>query len=213
MEIKSLRKEVKKGSEVIMRDELKCMKRVLRRLGYINADNVIEVKGRVACEVNASDELLLTEMVFTGLYTELEPQQIAALLSCFVFQERTDANQELKDELQDPFTKMKDIARRIAKVSNESRLTINEDEYVKKFTPALMKVVFEWSKGAKFVDICKLTDVFEGSIIRAMRRLEELLRQMSGAAKAIGNNELEEKFSSSILSIKRDIVFAASLYL
>ena len=36
---------------------------------------------------------------------------------------------------------------------------------------------------------------------------------MSGAAKAIGNNELEEKFSSSILSIKRDIVFAASLYL
>ena len=26
------------------RDELKCMKRVLRRLGYVNADNVIEVK-------------------------------------------------------------------------------------------------------------------------------------------------------------------------
>ena len=98
---------------------------------------------------------------------------------------------------------MKDIARRIAKVSNESRLTINEEEYVKKFTPALMKVslpffpffllsfllltlfifsftkvVFEWSKGAKFVEICKLTDVFEGSIIRAMRRLEELLRQV-----------------------------------
>ena len=52
-----------------------------------------------------------------------------------------------------------------------------------------------------------------GSIIRSMRRLEELLRQMIQAAKNIGNTELENKFSESIKLMKRDIVFAASLYL
>ena len=52
-----------------------------------------------------------------------------------------------------------------------------------------------------------------GSIIRSMRRLEELLRQMIQAAKNIGNTELENKFSESIKLLKRDIVFAASLYL
>jgi len=36
---------------------------------------------------------------------------------------------------------------------------------------------------------------FTGSIIRCMRRLEELLRQMCQAAKAIGNTELENKFA------------------
>ena len=36
---------------------------------------------------------------------------------------------------------------------------------------------------------------YTGSIIRAMRRLEELLRQMCQAAKAIGNTELENKFA------------------
>tara|TARA_R110002050_G_scaffold194863_1_gene329681 strand:+ start:540 stop:680 length:141 start_codon:yes stop_codon:yes gene_type:complete len=46
-----------------------------------------------------------------------------------------------------------------------------------------------------------------------MRRLEEMLRQMCAAAKTIGNGEMEEKFSQAIVSIKRDIVFAASLYL
>ena len=46
-----------------------------------------------------------------------------------------------------------------------------------------------------------------------MRRLEELLRQMIQAAKNIGNTELENKFSESIKLLKRDIVFAASLYL
>jgi ATP-dependent RNA helicase DOB1 len=46
-----------------------------------------------------------------------------------------------------------------------------------------------------------------------MRRLEELLRQLCAAAKTIGNSELENKFSQAITLIKRDIVFAASLYL
>lgn len=50
-------------------------------------------------------------------------------------------------------------------------------------------------QGASFAHICKMTDVFEGSVIRCMRRLEELLRQMCQASKAIGNTELENKFA------------------
>jgi hypothetical protein len=55
--------------------------------------------------------------------------------------------------------------------------------------------------------------VCSGSIIRCMRRLEEVLRQLCQAAKNIGNTDLENKFSEAIKVIKRDIVFAASLYL
>lgn len=40
-----------------------------------------------------------------------------------------------------------------------------------------------------------------GSIIRCMRRLEELLRQMCQAAKAIGNTELENKFAEGMYFI------------
>lgn len=90
-----------------------------------------------------------------------------------------------------------------------------------------MEVVYAWAKGATFAEICGKTEVFEGSIIRAMRRLEgrrfsvtiedlislELLRQLLAAAKSIGNVELESKLAESISKIKRDIVFAASLYL
>ena len=46
-----------------------------------------------------------------------------------------------------------------------------------------------------------------------MRRLEELLREMCHAAKTIGNLQLENKFAEGIQLIKRDIIFAASLYL
>lgn len=42
-----------------------------------------------------------------------------------------------------------------------------------------------------------------GSIIRCMRRLEEVLRQMCSAAKAIGNTELENKFAEGKTHQKR----------
>ncbi len=77
----------------------------------------------------------------------------------------------------------------------------------------MMVVAHSWAGGSKFSDLCKLSGIFEGSIIRCMRRLEEMLRQMCAAAKAIGNSELENKFAEGITRIKRDIIFAASLYL
>ena len=46
-----------------------------------------------------------------------------------------------------------------------------------------------------------------------IRRLEELLRQLASASLAIGNMELKQKFDDGSAKIKRDIVFAASLYL
>jgi ATP-dependent RNA helicase DOB1 len=58
-----------------------------------------------------------------------------------------------------------------------------------------------------------MTDVYEGSLIRLFRRLEELLRQMAQAAKVMGNEDLEKKFEESLGKVRRDIVAAQSLYL
>jgi ATP-dependent RNA helicase DOB1 len=59
----------------------------------------------------------------------------------------------------------------------------------------------------------KMTDVYEGSLIRLFRRLEELLRQMAQAAKTMGSEELEKKFELALTKVKRDLVAAQSLYL
>lgn len=50
-------------------------------------------------------------------------------------------------------------------------------------------------------------------MVRAIRRLEELLRQLSGALRAVGNLEDAEQMDGAIEKIKRDIVFSPSLYL
>ena len=68
--------ELKKKRSLLQMDELKCRKRVLRRLGYANASDAIELKGRVACEISAADELLLTELLFNGVFNDLEVAQV-----------------------------------------------------------------------------------------------------------------------------------------
>lgn len=213
-EIRAIKSELKKKKSLLQMDELKCRKRVLRRMGYCTASDVIELKGRVACEISSGDELLLTELLFNGVFNDLTHQQCCALVSCFVFQENAGSEMpKLTEELSGPLRIMQDTARRIARVSIEAKLEMNEEDYVSTFKPHMMDVVNAWCNGATFSQICKMTNIFEGSIIRCMRRLEETLRQLMQAAKAIGNSELENKFAEGIRSIKRDIVFAASLYL
>ena len=72
-------------------DTLQKMKRVLRRLGYIDDADVVQTKGRVACEINSADELLLTELIYDGTFLELTPQQCVALLASVVFLEKVSA--------------------------------------------------------------------------------------------------------------------------
>lgn len=212
-QLKLVKGELKHAKSLLHMDELKCRKRILRRLGYCTAADVIELKGRVACELSGCDELLMTEMIFNGLFNDLTVAQCVSLISCFVCDEKSSENPKKSEELSGPLRQMQDLARRIARVSAEAKLDIKEEDYVGQFKPFLMDVVYAWCKGSSFLDICRMTDIFEGSIIRCMRRLEEVLRQLCQASKNIGNTDLENKFSEGIKLMKRDIVFAASLYL
>ncbi|KAJ8689869.1 ATP-dependent RNA helicase mtr4 [Pleurotus ostreatus] len=213
--IRSLKKRIQATLDVLQLEELKCRKRVLRRLAFTDSEDIVDMKGRVACEISSGDELLLTELIFNGVFNLLSPEQCAALLSCFVFAEKSEQTTKLKEELAAPLRVMQEIARRIAKVSVESKLSLDENEYVSSFKVELMDAVVQWCRGASFSDICKLTDQFEGSLIRVFRRLGELLRQMAQAAKVIGNNELKEKFekSSEMLERPNSVIFCSSLYL
>lgn len=123
-----MKKQIQSAHSVTHLDELKNRKRALRRLGFSTSDDVVEQKGRVACEISSGDELLLTEMVFGGVFNELTPEQCAALLSCFVFDEKSESSGKLKDELAGPLRVMQEAARRIAKVAIESKLTLVEGE-------------------------------------------------------------------------------------
>ena len=99
-------------------------------------------------------------------------------------------------------------------MKQDAKIPVDVLEYVGQFKKDMMPLVYAWVNGAKVADICKMSKkLFEGTVIRVIRRLEELLRQLAQAAKFIGDTALEEKFTEAGTKIKRDIIFAASLYL
>ena len=212
-DIRQLRHKINESQAVIQLDDLRRRKRVLRRLGFCTPNDIIELKGRVACEISSGDELLLTELIFNGNFNELKPEQAAALLSCFAFQERCKEAPRLKPELAEPLKNMREIAAKIAKIMKDSKLEIVEKDYVESFRHELMEVVYEWCRGATFTQICKMTDVYEGSLIRMFKRLEELVKELVDVARTIGNAPLREQMETVLKLIHRDIVSAGSLYL
>lgn len=238
---------------ILMKNELKNMKKLLKRLYFINRENdVLEVKGRFSCEINTSDEVLLTDMIFDGVFNNLSVETAVSLLSCFVYNEplktssgsssslgnststlsssTAGGNMEsamasssltsgssftrLRPEFQSLIKSLHVMAQKLYSYRSEYKLnTTSEENYLACFNYSLMEVISLWCSGGKFIDICRLTDVYEGTIIRVIRRLEELLRQLITACTMIGNMELKAKFEEGAERIRRGIIFTSSLYL
>lgn len=213
-EIQQLKAKMRESQLQKFRDELKNRSRVLKKLGHIDAEGVVQLKGRAACLIDTGDELLVTELMFNGTFNDLDKHQIAALASCFIPGDKSNEQIQLRAELSKPLQQLQESARRIAQIQHECKLEINVEEYVEgAVKPYLMDVIYCWSKGASFAEIIQMTDIFEGSIIRLARRLDEFLNQLRGAAQAVGEVDLEKKFASASDSMRRGIMFANSLYL
>ncbi|KAH9728398.1 DExH-box ATP-dependent RNA helicase DExH10 [Citrus sinensis] len=191
-EIQQLKSKMRDSQIQKFRDELKNRSRVLKKLGHINADGVVQLKGRAACLIDTGDELLVTELMFNGEYLTicssiLFPLYAESHLTC---------------------------CQNFGQIQNECKLEVNVDEYVESTVrPFLMDVIYCWSKGATFAEVIQMTDIFEGSIIRSARRLDEFLNQLRAAAQAVGEVNLEKKFAAASESLRRGIMFSNSLYL
>lgn len=190
-------------------------KQVLARLGYIDETETVRVKGRCACEVNTTESLIATEMVFEGILNDLKPEEIVACLSAMVFQEKSESelDSELPETLLECCQKMQMIATTLGQIQKDCGLKVDPNEYRDsslKF--GMVHVVYEWAIGVSFKNICELTDVQEGSIVRCITRLDELCREIRNCARVVGNPTLYRKMETASAAIKRDIVFASSLY-
>ncbi len=195
--------------------DFEMRKAMLQSLGYVDENDTVCLKGRVACEVNTCEGLIVTEMVFGGMLNELEPPEIVALLSALLFQEKTDDDigSDLPERLISSCERMKAIVVNLGQRQKDFGLPVDPLEYCTSMLKmGLVHVVYEWACGVPFSSICELTDVQEGSIVRCITRLDELCREVRNCARVVGNPTLYRKMEAASEAIKRDIVFASSLY-
>jgi len=175
---------------------------------------VVQLKGRVACELTsaAGHELLLTELIFSNCFADMRPAEVASLLSCFVFQTARCSEPNLGPHLLKCQKRFVDKAVEVGQLQHDCGVPIAVEDYVDSLHFGLVEVVHEWARDTAFASITGLTDVQEGLIVRCIQRLDEVLRDVRKAAHIVGDPVLERKAVDASAAIKRDIVFAASLY-
>ena len=207
---------------------------VLKDLGFVDQNSRVELKGKVACEVgrctarhcllnadarlqiHSADELVLTELILENALAEFEPEEIVALLSAFVFQEKTDTEPTLTPHLETGRDTIINISEKVNAFQTEHQVILSSDDsndFVSRPRFGLVEVVYEWARGMSFNRITDLTDVLEGTIVRVITRLDETCREVKNAARIIGDPELFTKMQTAQELIKRDITAVASLYM
>ena len=171
-----------------------------------SSGNGVALKGRVACELAAAhDGLALSEALFAGAFASLtSPADAAALLSCYVFQERSrDEDGDVftcrmpSPALESAFATAVEAAAAVGRAHEDAgligrgraaspsgggggseMLPASVDEWVAAaLRPGLVRAVHAWASGAKFVEVCELTEAMEGTIVRTVMRVDEVRRR------------------------------------
>ena len=189
---------------------------VLKDLGFIDGNARVELKGKVACEIHSADELVLTELVLENVLADYEPEEIVALLSSFVFQEKTDTVPNMTPALERGQETIVRISEKVNHFQTLHQVILSADDsndFVSRPRFGLVEVVYEWARGMPFSRITDLTDVLEGTIVRVITRLDETCREVKNAARIIGDPALFAKMQVCQEMIRRDICATASLYM
>ena len=82
------------------------------------------------------------------------------------------------ETLREAINKMREILEYLVEVFTEIELDdFNSEEYMK-LNPSMFDVIEMWYDGKTFLELTQKSPMFEGSVIRNIKRLYELLKQI-----------------------------------
>lgn len=88
---------------------------------------------------------MLTELILENTLANYSPEEVVALLSVFVFVEKTDSVPVITPSVERGLEVIYEIADRVERVQDS--LSVAHDDFRTKFKPGLVEVVYEWARG------------------------------------------------------------------
>ncbi|MCM2325942.1 MAG: DEAD/DEAH box helicase [Candidatus Woesearchaeota archaeon] len=165
--------------------------KILKSLGYIEGDNLTD-KGRFATKIYSS-EILLTELFYSDIYQELSDEELNILIASVIYEPRGKDFFTLKG-IQNEFN-------RIMRVT--SRQSYVQKNLNKLHVKRMCRVIGDFTAGEKFSELLELCSLDEGDLIRLIRRIIDMIRQID---KATTDREFNERLHSCQDKLYRDVV-------
>ena len=171
---RKLDKEIDRQRDIFWNKFL-AHRNVLYEFGYIKDDYPTE-NGIMTAQIRSENELYIAEIINSHILEELTPSQLAAVV-CAITTE--DLRIEIpyipfSAPVRKTLNKIRDIRRRIEKIQSEN--LVEAPCYINPYFSSLIEL---WVEGSEWETIAEQIDIGEGDIVRAFKRVVDVLRQFT----------------------------------
>jgi ATP-dependent RNA helicase HelY len=177
---------------------------VLDRLGYLEGDEVTPA-GRQLARVYSESDLLVAECLRAGLWDNLAPAELAAVVAALVYESRRP------DEAVPPvptgavqatLTEMSRLWSQLADAERDAHV-----QFLRSPDPGFSWAAWRWAGGARLEQVLDDTEMTAGDFVRWCKQLIDLLDQVAVVAEQSGSAaSLRTTARAAIAGVRRGVV-------
>jgi ATP-dependent RNA helicase HelY len=177
---------------------------VLDALDYLDGDTVTE-PGKRLQRIYGELDLVVSESLRHNLWDDLDPPELAAVVSALTFETRAD---EVPVPLL-PTKRVRGVTDEMAKLAGELQ-QLERDHRLKTLRSldfGFAQTVWEWASGAELDDVLAEADIAPGDFVRAVKQVIDALGQVADAA---ATHELRETARAALVELRRGVIAYSS---
>jgi ATP-dependent RNA helicase HelY len=175
------------------------IKLILDQLGYIKQGEISQ-SGKLLAKIYGETDLLIAESIREGVFNQLSPADLVAVISVFVYESRAEENAKIpRGDISEALTKISKIYGRVFNLENDHNLEPMRAPDFGFCWPARA-----WASGQSLTSVLKDSDLTVGDFVRNMKQIVDLLRQLRGAVP-----ELQPIIEDSLKKIDRGVIVYA----
>ena len=175
------------------------IKLILDHLGYI-VNGEISQSGKLLAKIYGETDLLIAESIREGVFSQLSPIDLVAVISVFVYESRSEENAKIpRGDISEALSKISKIYGRVFNLENDHNLEPMRAPDFGFCWPAR-----SWAGGQSLTSVLKDSELTVGDFVRNMKQIVDLLRQLRSAVP-----DLQPIIEDSLKRIDRGVIVYA----
>lgn len=172
-----LEKEIERQRDIFWNKFL-AHRSVLKDFGYIVDDYPTE-KGIITAQIHSENELFVAEIINSHVLEHLTPSQLAGVICAITTEDlRIDIPYiPFSEPVRKTLNLIRNIRRKVEK--NQNEYFVDAPCYINPYFTSLIEL---WVEGSDWETITEQIDMGEGDIVRAFKRVVDVLRQFTTIA-------------------------------
>jgi ATP-dependent RNA helicase HelY len=155
---------------------------VLDHLEYIDGEKPT-TQGKILTKIYAESDLLLTESIRRGLLDELNATELLSVVSCMIFESRSQENLAPKlpsQKVTSTLTEIISLWAALEKIENDFGVKTQREP-----DAGFCFISYKWASGNSLNSVLKGSDMSVGDFVRSTKQLVDLLNQIAGASEKL----------------------------